>query len=135
MTWKGITRANLDRLIADDLAQMDDVVQAAWQGMRSSTPSEPRALTTRLATFVAEKTGGWRSLDDYLNHAGDMFRGYGILMTAPSSIAVAACGVLETEGVSAYMLDAAMPATDGRAVIMGQNAIVARTFRFERTTA
>lgn len=97
-------------------------------------------FTAELATRIDQATDGWRTAPEYLGLGGNgvMLVGYGLLLRAPEPLAIIAGAVAQEFGaVPSLVLDHA-PRTSGRnpervrALVMGNNYVIAEAFRFIR---
>jgi len=84
-----------------------------------------------LRARIAMESEGWRTLDEYLNPAADPSRGHGLLMRAPGPIAKIAAEEMQSAGYSVSTFEGRAAQEIPKALILGQNAILAKAFRFD----
>jgi hypothetical protein len=88
-----------------------------------------------LSARVSLATGGWRTAEEYLALGGNgvLRDGYGLLMCAPEPIAALAADTLQAFGAAPSVVLQHVPKPKPlRALLLGENFVVAEAFRFVR---
>lgn len=90
-------------------------------------------VSRALADRVHAATAGWRDFADYVSRLDVLAGGHGLLMRGPKPLALACAETLAALGVRHNVLDAWTPKQRHVALILGENFIIAESFRFDPT--
>jgi hypothetical protein len=94
--------------------------------------SAPDKLEAAIAGAVTRATKGWRGFENYRNRNAPLAGGYGLLLSAPVSVASVVQRHLEDAGIECSLLGRITPAGINQVLVLGRSFIVAEAFRFEK---